>query len=355
MVLSAVFGVGLAVCVGTASGHAGARDRARRHRRDVHHREGAAAGRAVGHGLPCRARGRYPADHGAAVRARWSAWWNAAANARRRNATDHGLEPAQYLQFAGERLRPALDLLARVPLEHPRTIVDLGCGAGNVTRMLGERWPEARIVGVDNSPEMLDAGARRDRRRSALHVRRGRPRALAARCAGRPGLQQRGAALAAGSRGAVCARGGDGGARRRAGRADARQFPCAVAHVDRRTGAYDALAREARADRARAAGGRGRRLFRRGSSPDDVALDIWQDRIPAGAGGARRRRASGRGVDEGHVARADPRGARWTRERAEFLRDYMQRLARRLSRTRAMAARSFRSGASSSSPTGKAA
>ncbi|MBA3504352.1 MAG: methyltransferase domain-containing protein, partial [Betaproteobacteria bacterium] len=65
--------------------------------------------------------------------------------------------PAQYLQFEGERLRPALDLLARVPLASPRTIVDLGCGAANVTRVLGERWPDARITGVDNSAEMLAA------------------------------------------------------------------------------------------------------------------------------------------------------------------------------------------------------
>ena len=64
-------------------------------------------------------------------------------------------QPAQYLQFAGERLRPAVDLLARVPLENPRTIVDLGCGAGNVTCLLGERWPAARIVGVDGSQQML--------------------------------------------------------------------------------------------------------------------------------------------------------------------------------------------------------
>ena len=76
--------------------------------------------------------------------------------------------PAQYLQFAGERLRPALDLRARVPLENPRTIVDLGCGAGNVTRLLGERWPDAHIVGVDSSAEMLRearAATHADRRR----------------------------------------------------------------------------------------------------------------------------------------------------------------------------------------------
>jgi trans-aconitate 2-methyltransferase len=64
--------------------------------------------------------------------------------------------PSQYLKFADERKRPAIDLIARIPLDAPRTIVDLGCGAGNVTRLLADRWPQARVVGVDSSREMLE-------------------------------------------------------------------------------------------------------------------------------------------------------------------------------------------------------
>ena len=63
--------------------------------------------------------------------------------------------PQQYSRFTGQRLRPALDLIARIPIEHPRSMVDLGCGTGNVTRVLRGRWPDARIAGVDGSPQML--------------------------------------------------------------------------------------------------------------------------------------------------------------------------------------------------------
>jgi trans-aconitate 2-methyltransferase len=68
-------------------------------------------------------------------------------------------DPAQYLKFAGPRLRPALDLLQRIDKEAPGTIYDLGAGAGNVTRLIAARWPEARIVGVDSSAEMLAKAA----------------------------------------------------------------------------------------------------------------------------------------------------------------------------------------------------
>lgn len=64
-------------------------------------------------------------------------------------------DPSQYLAYADLRARPALELLARVPLDAPRTVVDLGCGPGNVTRRLAERWPAARVVGIDHSREMV--------------------------------------------------------------------------------------------------------------------------------------------------------------------------------------------------------
>lgn len=62
----------------------------------------------------------------------------------------------QYLKFSDQRLRPALELLDRVFLASPTLIYDLGCGAGNVTRLIAERWPAASVHGLDNSREMLE-------------------------------------------------------------------------------------------------------------------------------------------------------------------------------------------------------
>jgi trans-aconitate 2-methyltransferase len=68
-------------------------------------------------------------------------------------------DPVGYLRYAGERARPFVDLLARVPAEAPATVVDLGCGAGGPTGLLARRWPGAHVTGVDSSPEMLAAAA----------------------------------------------------------------------------------------------------------------------------------------------------------------------------------------------------
>jgi len=64
-------------------------------------------------------------------------------------------DPAQYLRFGNERLRPALDLLAQIPLGSADHVVDLGCGPGNVTPILKQRFPTADVLGVDGSPDML--------------------------------------------------------------------------------------------------------------------------------------------------------------------------------------------------------
>ncbi len=71
----------------------------------------------------------------------------------------HTWDPASYLEYGDERARPFLDLLARVPAADPRSVVDLGCGTGNLTALLERRWPWADVVGVDSSAEMVAAAA----------------------------------------------------------------------------------------------------------------------------------------------------------------------------------------------------
>ena len=66
-------------------------------------------------------------------------------------------DAGQYLRFGGERSRPFFDLIAQVGASAPGYVADLGCGPGNLTAVLAQRWPGATVVGVDNSPEMIAA------------------------------------------------------------------------------------------------------------------------------------------------------------------------------------------------------
>lgn len=74
-------------------------------------------------------------------------------------------DPRRYGQFSNERTRPFADLMARVGAEDPRLVLDLGCGHGPTTLSLAQRWPDARIVGVDSSAEMLASARELDTER----------------------------------------------------------------------------------------------------------------------------------------------------------------------------------------------
>lgn len=64
-------------------------------------------------------------------------------------------DPKQYLRFESERARPFTDLVNRIEGPPPETVVDLGCGPGNMTAELSDRWPDARVTGIDNSAQMI--------------------------------------------------------------------------------------------------------------------------------------------------------------------------------------------------------
>ena len=62
---------------------------------------------------------------------------------------------AQYLKFGSERTQPAIDLVNRILIDDPARIVDVGCGPGNSTSVLAQRFPHACILGIDNSDDMI--------------------------------------------------------------------------------------------------------------------------------------------------------------------------------------------------------
>ena len=68
---------------------------------------------------------------------------------------------AQYVKFQEERTRPVRDLVQRIPLQHVSTAADLGCGPGNSTEVLRERYPGALVLGVDSSADMIEAARER--------------------------------------------------------------------------------------------------------------------------------------------------------------------------------------------------
>ena len=68
---------------------------------------------------------------------------------------------AQYVKFEEERTRPVRDLVQRIPNHGVERAADIGCGPGNSTEVLRERYLDAAIVGIDSSPDMIDAARKR--------------------------------------------------------------------------------------------------------------------------------------------------------------------------------------------------
>lgn len=79
-----------------------------------------------------------------------------------RNVLPMHWDPHKYVEYAGYRNRPFFDLTGRIAATEPALVVDLGCGPGNLTAALAERWPGARVTGVDSSAEMIRQARQRD-------------------------------------------------------------------------------------------------------------------------------------------------------------------------------------------------
>jgi len=67
----------------------------------------------------------------------------------------------QYTKFEDERTRAVRDLVSAVPKGNVGVAIDIGCGPANSTEVMVEAFPEARVSGVDNSPDMLEAARKR--------------------------------------------------------------------------------------------------------------------------------------------------------------------------------------------------
>jgi len=84
-------------------------------------------------------------------------------------------DPSKYLTFADHRSRPFFDLVGRITADAPRRVVDLGCGPGNLTAALAQRWPSAHLEASDSSPEMVAAARERGIDATVLDVRDWQP------------------------------------------------------------------------------------------------------------------------------------------------------------------------------------
>jgi trans-aconitate 2-methyltransferase len=69
-------------------------------------------------------------------------------------------DPQQYRRYGGERSRPFFDLTSQIEATQPRSVVDVGCGPGELTASLARRWPQADVLGIDSSPQMIEAAQR---------------------------------------------------------------------------------------------------------------------------------------------------------------------------------------------------
>lgn len=77
-------------------------------------------------------------------------------------------DPTQYARYGDERSRPFFELTGRIGARAPAAVLDVGCGSGELTRTLAERWPGARVRGIDSSAEMIDRATGEERLTFAL-------------------------------------------------------------------------------------------------------------------------------------------------------------------------------------------